>query len=430
VDTKHKTSDSTWTPRETVTLAALTNFPRATPAIALSPYGGRTDLRAKATGFFRTERVNGLWWLVDPEGCLALSVGPCSVTMNRTAHGQAALNAKFGTPEKWATATATLLRDTGHNTLGCWSDWDRLSTTKPRLPYTVSLSLMGTFGRSRGATQGSGHMTYPDNCMPIFDPEFPAFCAKRAAEVAAPLKKDPWLVGYFSDNELPWPKDLLGRCLRLPESSAGRRAAEKWLADRNGSADAEAFLEFAATTYFRIVSAALRAADPHHLYLGCRFHGGDLRTPALFKAASRPVDVISANYYGAWTPDDALLREWGEWSGRPFLITEWYAKGMDSGMANGTGAGWTVRTQRDRGLFYQNFTLGLLKNPGCIGWHWFKYMDNDPTDTRADPSNRDSNKGVVSNSYEPYAELLGAMKEINTRVYALRDYFQGGPAAR
>ena len=37
-------------------------------------------------------------------------------------------------------------------------------------------------------------------------------------------------------------------------------------------------------------------------------------------------------------------------SGKPILVTEWYAKGMDSGMANQGGAGWVVKTQRDRGL--------------------------------------------------------------------------------
>ncbi|MDP3209629.1 MAG: hypothetical protein Q8M65_10805, partial [Rhodoglobus sp.] len=83
------------------------------------------------------------------------------------------------------------------------------------------------------------------------------------------------------------------------------------------------------------------------------------------------------------------------------LITEWYAKGMDSGMANTSGAGWTVKTQADRGRFYENFTLGLLEARGCVGWHWFKYGDNDPTDTKADPSNTDSNKGIVTNRYAP-----------------------------
>jgi hypothetical protein len=159
------------------------------------------------------------------------------------------------------------------------------------------------------------------------------------------------------------------------------------------------------------------------LYLGSRLHGGDRNLEPLWRAAGRHADVISYNYYSAWTPDEARMDDWVRWSGKPFIITEWYAKGADVGLANTGGAGWLVKTQRDRGAFYQNFTLGLLKNRGCAGWHWFKYQDNDPTDTRADPSNRDANKGIVSNRYEPYAELLKAMKEINENAYALIDFF-------
>jgi hypothetical protein len=96
---------------------------------------------------------------------------------------------------------------------------------------------------------------------------------------------------------------------------------------------------------------------------------------------------------------------------------------MDSGLANITGAGWTVKTQKDRGRFYQNFTLGLLNEPGCVGWHWFKYIDNDPTNTKADPSNLDSNKGIVTSLYEPYPDLLEMMRSLNRNAYALRDFF-------
>jgi hypothetical protein len=39
------------------------------------------------------------------------------------------------------------------------------------------------------------------------------------------------------------------------------------------------------------------------------------------------------------------------------MITEFYAKGEDSGMGNTGGAGWLVKTQKDRGTFYQNFIL-------------------------------------------------------------------------
>lgn len=112
-----------------------------------------------------------------------------------------------------------------------------------------------------------------------------------------------------------------------------------------------------------------------------------------------------------------------KWSGRPFFITEWYIKGADSGLPNKTGAGWLVPTQKDRGLFYQNFCLELLQSPNCVGWQWFKYQDNDPENLNTDPSNRDSNKGIVNPVYEPYNDLLAQMKILNQQVYHLIRYF-------
>jgi hypothetical protein len=102
---------------------------------------------------------------------------------------------------------------------------------------------------------------------------------------------------------------------------------------------------------------------------------------------------------------------------------------MDSGMANTTGAGWVVKTQADRGRFYQNFVLALLQAKACVGWHWFKYIDNDPNARNVDPSNVDANKGVVSNRYAPYEPLLDAMKELNERAYSLADHFGRRPAS-
>ncbi len=127
------------------------------------------------------------------------------------------------------------------------------------------------------------------------------------------------------------------------------------------------------------------------------------------------------NYYRAWTPDAALTAMWAAESRRPFLITEWYAKAEDSGLGNTGGAGWLVRTQKDRGLYYQHFALSLLADPGCVGWHWFRYSDNDPDDRKVDPSNRDSNKGMVTSRYVPYAPLTEAMTELNRRSYGLRE---------
>ena len=110
-------------------------------------------------------------------------------------------------------------------------------------------------------------------------------------------------------------------------------------------------------------------------------------------------------------------------SGKPILITEWYAKAVDSGMANTSGAGWLVKTQADRAAFYQNFTLGLLESRVCVGWHWFRYSDNDPAHKGADPSNLDANKGIVTSRYETYQALLDAMRDVNVRTFGLIRHF-------
>src|ERR1039457_342040 len=42
-------------------------------------YGGYEGSKAKATGFFRVEKIEGKWWFVDPDGHLFLSLGADSI---------------------------------------------------------------------------------------------------------------------------------------------------------------------------------------------------------------------------------------------------------------------------------------------------------------------------------------------------------------
>jgi hypothetical protein len=431
VDVARKPGDK-WVPRITRTLEEVPGAAAISTDPALSRYGGLVSRKEKATGFFHTAKVDGRWWLVDPEGCLFLQRGVNSVGMPRTEAATAAWKQEFGTDTRWAEQTTTLLRNHGFNGFGAWTDTSRLRAVNEPMAYTRIWNFMSGYGKKRGGTyQKPGHTRYPGDCIFVFDPEFEEFCDGFAQQLAAD-KNDPWLLGHFSDNELPLPADALQKFLALPENNAGHQAAWKWLRARRGAKarvkdikpeDSTAFLEFLVGRYFRIVSQAIKKHDPNHLYLGARFHGSALRMPEIFRAAGPHVDVVSVNYYQAWTPDAGRLAMWSRESGKPVIITEWYAKGVDSGMANTSGAGWLVKTQRDRGLFYENFTLGLLQSKECVGWHWFKYIDNDPTDTKADPSNTDSNKGILNNRYQPYMPLLDSMKRINGRAYGIINHF-------
>jgi len=426
-----------WTNYPTRTLEALPTSILSQTDSGLDQYGGLMSRKAKATGYFYPAKIQDRWWLVDPEGGLFIHKAVVAVAENRGANAEAALQKKFGSESNWIASTSQLLHEKSFNGLGAWSDTERFGQPAQRLVYTRIWNFMSSYGQKRGGTyQQSGHIGYPNDCIFVFDPEFETFCDNYAKQLAK-TKDDPWLLGHFSDNEMPFKRDAILNYLQLPEADPGYQAAHQWLQTRHGSnatskditeQDRKDFLALVTDRYYRIVSQAIRKYDPNHCFLGSRFHGAELNYPEVFKAAGAYVNVMAVNYYRAWTPSQEKLAMWSRESGRPILITEWYVKGEDSGLPNNSGAGWIVKTQRDRGLFYQNFTLGLLESKVCVGWHWFKYMDNDPSVPNAEPSNRDSNKGIVTARYEPYSELLEPMKRLNERIYRIADYFDGGNA--
>lgn len=440
VDVKRKPNDRDWRPRETWSVGHAAGFQPRQAAAALTPYGGDASRRLAATGFFRPQKVDGRWWLVDPEGALFVHVAMCSVSPGKgSPKAREAFDRIFGSDERWAAETTALLWGNGFNGTGSWSRDAVLGQAPRRVAYCPNWNFMSSYGKKRGGTyQKPGHTGYPKDAIFVFDPEFETFAMEHARQLAA-TKDDPWLLGHFSDNEMPLGKKCLDNFLALPEDDPGGREARAWMAQRKGAgpgaaavtdADREAFREHVVDRYFAIVSKAIRAHDPNHLYIGCRFHGDEKNSPGVFRAAGRYCDAISVNLYGAWNPDRQRLADWEAWSGKPFLITEFYAKGEDSGMPNHSGAGWLVKTQRDRGLFYQTFCLGLLESRACIGWHYFKYQDNDLDNKNVDPSNTDSNKGVVTAYYDQYGGFLALMRELNLNVYGLIDWMDGGGRLR
>jgi hypothetical protein len=439
VEVKKKPSDTEWTKQDTRTIDMLAGFEPDQTKIELDTYGGRTDRQVEATGFIYPKKIDGRWWLVDPDGHLFIHTAIVGVYTGLSDFGREKTRTVFGSEEKWSQFSAELLKKYGFNGSGGWSQADLLRKTTHPPVYTLSWDFMADFGRSKNlAWQVSGHKGYPDEVWPVFHPEFESFCDTYAQKLAS-TKDDPYCIGHFSDNELQMQKDVLDRTLKLdlvkyPEMKYNVKEAQKWLDARKGRAaglgditdqDRTEFIGYMFDRYFKLTTAAIRKYDSNHLCLGSRLHGYAAKSPAVFNAAGKYIDVVSVNYYRAWTPDAELMAMWVRQSGKPCMITEWYAKGADSGMPNNSGAGWLVKTQKDRALFYQNFSLGLMESKNCVGWHWFKYVDNDPNDMSVEPSNRDSNKGVVTSDYKPYTELLDEMKRLNDNVYPLIDYFDG-----
>ena len=420
-------------PFRTKTVGTLKGYILPEKPVILSKYGGDSRHRTKATGFFRVEKLGDRWWGVDPEGYRYINVALNSISRGKSERNEKALAEKYVSPEKWITETISMLQDNGFNCAGSWSDYKAIieankKSDKP-FAYTINWNFMSSYGRERGGTyQQPGHTGYPNDAIFVFDPEFEIFCDRHAKQLLE-TKDDPNLFGHFSDNEMPFKLKTLDNYLGLPETDPGHKAAVTWMKEqgisRSGITDKhrEVFMALVADRYFSIISAAIRKYDPNHMYIGARFYSSEKNYPEFMKIAGKYLDIVSNNYYGKWTPDSTDMANWAEWTGRPFIITEYYTKGEDSGMPNQSGAGWIVRTQRDRGLFYQNYNLALLESKNCIGWHYFKYQDNDPTAKGVDPSNVDANKGIVDNDYNLWTPMTDLMKELNTRVYSLIEYF-------
>lgn len=423
-----------WVSRDTRIVKNLHGYtPDRTPR-PTNRYGSDLSKRYDSTGFFHVVRDGHRWWIVDPDGYRNFNLAVVGVRKGSGQINKAAFAEKYNDdPAVWAKQTGEMLHSLSFNGTGAWSsiDFTRTynSTHEEQLCYTQMLNWMSGYGKKRGGTYSRpGNTGYPNQCIFVFDAGFEAYCNELAAKLLK-FRNDRNLLGYFSDNEMPVDNRNLEGYLDLPEHEEGRKYAEKWLKEKGVKREEitdELRNEFAgvvAERYYSIVAAAIRKYDPNHMYLGSRLHGRAKNTQTVVEAAGRHCDIVSINYYGHWTPSKKFLEAWDKWANKPFIVTEFYTKGMDAvGLANTSGAGWCVRTQKDRGYAYQHFTLGLLEAGNCVGWHWFRYQDNDPT-AKADKSNIDSNKGLVDNHFECYTDLAEAMKEVNANVYSLAAYF-------
>lgn len=386
-----------WREATTRTLDDLPGF-KPKP-VEFNQYGGwASGPKMKATGFFHTRKVDGRWWMVDPEGRLFLSVGVCSVNLSMFPKGHA--EEVYGDKDTWTAATAKMLRSQHFNTLSRWSDAADFRRLDRPMVYTTTLAFAKHYAKQRDAKYGEPRFSL--ECMPVFDPAWPEFCDAYAAKLKD-TKDDPWLLGHFTDNEIPFRPYALENYLKLPETDPGRQAAEQFLTDRKKQADQITdadkadFLTLVARRYYETVTAAIRKHDPNHMVIGSRLHGRCIND-AVFRG-SQSLDVVSMNYYHHWQADHEQLARAATLSGRPILNSEWYAN------VDQANAGYLVKSQRQRGLFYVHHALSLLEDPNCIGWHWFKYGTH------------------VDQQFQPHTDMTDLMRQLNRQVYPLAEYF-------
>jgi hypothetical protein len=390
--------------------------------VAKTRWGGIADGRFRPAGFFRVGQCDGVFWLVDPDGGRFLSKGVNTVRFDQDENQNSkripyaeACSKKYGSESAWRTAVARRLANWGFNTLGSWSDEAVAAATPAPLALAHNLDLGMSFAWQTNDRAGSGpKQDFPD----VFDPAFETHIRRRAREHCAARSGEPGLIGWFIDNELRWgadwrgPDELLSLFLRLSPSTPGRIAATDWLRQRHGgdptAADSEAFVALLADRYFALTTAAIKAADPHHLVLGSRFTFPPAK--AVIEAAGRHIDMISFNCYG---PDANGALDAYAVTGKPCLIGEFSFRGADSGLPNTNGAGPVVATQTERAAGFRHYVTTALQRRTLVGYHWFEHADQ-PVEGRFDGEN--SNFGTVTINDDVYEDLTRAMTALNAEA--------------
>ncbi|MCX7688313.1 MAG: hypothetical protein N2045_10120 [Fimbriimonadales bacterium] len=419
--------------------------------------------RQRATGFFRVEQVEGVWWFIDPSGNLFLALGTdhasyfvhwCEALGYAPYHRN--MERRHGSEARWAEETLQRLKAWGFTALG--------------VNHSIYLRHKGLPHPEQILGMGQGFAYHDDLVKPIhwtgfpnvFSPEWESWCDWVAYERCRPNRDDPWLLGYMLDNELEWfgkdylPWGLAVEALRRPAGHTARvaladllrqrykgdiaafnRAWEANLRDFREIAESEtppairtpraqqdgiAFVRLAARRYFETATRAIRKHDPNHLILGCRFAGD---APPIWDIAGEYCDVISVNTYpridlrqGRVLDWEERLRQWHKESKRPLMITEWSFPALDSGLPCKHGAGMRVDTQSQRARCFRIFQETALSLPFVVGSNFFMWVD-EPAQGVSRTFPEDSNYGLVNEQGVPYRELVATATEVHRRAYEI-----------
>ena len=439
-------------------------------------YGGWTaGQNLKATGFFRTQKVNGKWWLVDPAGHLFFSHGiDCVGMMDSTpiegredwfadfpgeqpefaafrSHASVLKGQYAGrSPLCFSFVGANLLRKYGadwqdsyrhlvHKRLRSWgintiANWSDSATRSLRLtPYTDSIDS----GRARRIEGSEGYWgKFPD----VFDFGFAAELRRAMNAKRNDSAGDPWCLGYFSDNEMSW-GDEVSLALAALQSPADQPAKQTLLADLkskygeigklnqswgtdHASWDA---LQETRTAPDRtraeadLVAFYTRVAEQYFRLVRETIKAvapDQLYLGCRFAWVNARAAAAAAKYcdvvsYNLYQTSVADFQFNGG-ADVPLIIGEFHFGALDRGMFH-TGL-VPVADEAARAEAYKEYVRGALRHPQFVGCHWFQYFDEPTTGRAYDEENYQI--GFVDTADTPYLETIAASREVGYHLYS------------
>lgn len=425
-------------------------------------YGGLKALgKHPATGYFQLRKIDGKWWFVTPDGHPYLLKGVDSVshdewgygTLHREADGSArevfeSLPDPDAYPDAYASTErgevvsfvkANLMRKHGDD----WQDAWRAFTDK-------RLTDWGFNGLSKWARDAKLRKPYIDQVpapadairvLWAIDPFDPGFAAKLDRKIAdlgiAARSTDPWLIGYFFDNERGWDSNVVKEVLARDATLPAKRAFVSYMSDAYGqdlakvnavlgtdagsfdelagtpidvarlpAADMSGFIRLASKTYYTAVNQAIAKADPNHLFLGSAlvptWH-------ASFDWNVGGIDQLDAISLDVYSDSASYLKEYEPFD-KPVLNLEYSFSTADRGL-RAINAATRAQSIADRGAKYRSFAEAQATSPVFVGSGWFVYYDQAVTGRPGDGENY--NFGLLNQQDQPYSEMTDVMRDTN-----------------
>jgi len=428
-------------------------------------YGGWLEgPQLEASGHFRVEKYQGKWWLVDPDGRLFWSNGldvvrhayASTSTANREhffqfipdggAFSSSNIQKKYGEnwEEEFVEITHRRLRSWGLNTIGNWSDQNVYLQRKT--PYVVTIRYRAPF------IQGKQELSEQPRRRGIrdpFDPQFEKGLREGFELEEENSSQDPWCIGYFVDNELPWGSDeaAVGQLVfESPKEQPAKKVLlaeirknypdinalnQNWETEYSSWDDVLAVREVpsggntetshfrrdmvfltsrVAEEYFKTCKKVMNDIAPGKLYLAARFDTAQ-RNATVESAAAKFSDVVAFNRY---EHDVSGFRLPGSID-RPVVIGEFHFGTINCGVF--WGGVLQMPSQEERAKAYRHYVRSALTNPHIIGAHWFQYGDQ-ATTGRGDGEN--GQIGFVDVCDTPYEEMITAAREVGYSMYEYR----------
>ena len=334
-------------------------------------FGGNTDIKGRATGFFHLEEINGRHFLITPQGngYRALGINHFH-NMTSTDYDGAIRNIKG-----W-----------GFNA-GCYQGpkwmWDRY-------PYTKGINLVPVC-----QWMSDKQFRFKD----VFDPEYLADLEEDIRRIVEPQSGNTMLIGYFWTDIPLWQRkrdgqDWVSFYKALPENSAGGKVWKGWRAKNPGTREG-VFLAVIAKQLYAKAYEFLRKYDRNHLVFGDRYHEIDM--PDIVVREALPyIDAIAIQPTSReFNPE--FFDETYEEYGKPIYIADHVSSFATE--EHPITMGQAAKDFESYVAYYDRYVTAALARCYIVGYNKCQYQDQ--------PALGMLKQGLLQANGEPYPSVEG-----------------------